>query len=89
MPNYLLVNDKAFDKVTQGHLCPTQYTRPSSLRCMSRCSTQVQRVGTEWNIDPSTSKSINQWERTLKETGTGISNCSNYETSRNASQILK
>ncbi|GFW47789.1 uncharacterized protein TNCV_2829771 [Trichonephila clavipes] len=36
--------------------------------------TRVQRhVRTEWNADPLTSKSIRQWERTLKDTGTLIS----------------
>ncbi|GFT20549.1 hypothetical protein TNCV_2183861 [Trichonephila clavipes] len=31
------------------------------------------RVLTEWNVDTPTSKSIYQWERTLKETGTLVS----------------
>ncbi|GFT73571.1 uncharacterized protein TNCV_4021711 [Trichonephila clavipes] len=36
--------------------------------------TRAQRgVRTEWNVDPPTSKSIHQWERTLKETGTLVS----------------
>ncbi|GFV41802.1 uncharacterized protein TNCV_3629531 [Trichonephila clavipes] len=32
-----------------------------------------QSVRTEWNVDPPTSKSINQWERTLRETRTLVS----------------
>ncbi|GFW21076.1 uncharacterized protein TNCV_2703161 [Trichonephila clavipes] len=28
------------------------------------------RFRTQWNVDPSTSKSVHQWERILKETGT-------------------
>ncbi|GFS64319.1 uncharacterized protein TNCV_3955221 [Trichonephila clavipes] len=35
-------------------------------------------VRIEWNVDPPTSKSILQWERTLKETGTLVSQTGNY-----------
>ncbi|GFV76105.1 uncharacterized protein TNCV_4671941 [Trichonephila clavipes] len=39
--------------------------------------THVQRrVRTKWNVDPPTSKSIHQWERTLKETGGLVSQTS-------------
>ncbi|GFU11945.1 uncharacterized protein TNCV_1484101 [Trichonephila clavipes] len=39
--------------------------------------TRVQpRVRTEWNVDPPTSNSIHQWERTLKETETLVSQTS-------------
>ncbi|GFU14547.1 hypothetical protein TNCV_3251671 [Trichonephila clavipes] len=31
------------------------------------------RVRTEWNVNPPTSKSIHQWDRILKETGTLVS----------------
>ncbi|GFV37331.1 uncharacterized protein TNCV_1376441 [Trichonephila clavipes] len=41
--------------------------------------TRVQRrVRTEWNVDPPTSKSIHQWDRTLKETGTLVSQTGKY-----------
>ncbi|GFT82066.1 DUF4817 domain-containing protein [Trichonephila clavipes] len=41
--------------------------------------TRVQRcVRTEWNVDPPTSKSIHQWERTLKVTGTLVSQTGKY-----------
>ncbi|PRD31362.1 UNVERIFIED_CONTAM: hypothetical protein NCL1_23717 [Trichonephila clavipes] len=38
-----------------------------------------QRVRTEWNVDPPTSKPIHQWERTLKETGTLVSQTGKYD----------
>ncbi|GFT90684.1 uncharacterized protein TNCV_4074661 [Trichonephila clavipes] len=41
--------------------------------------TRVQRcVQTEWNVDSPTSKSIHQWERTLKETGVLLSLTGKY-----------
>ncbi|PRD18371.1 UNVERIFIED_CONTAM: hypothetical protein NCL1_60814 [Trichonephila clavipes] len=41
--------------------------------------TRVQRrVRTEWNVDPPTSKSIHQWDRTLKEKGTLVSQTGKY-----------
>ncbi|GFX44548.1 hypothetical protein TNCV_4713741 [Trichonephila clavipes] len=40
---------------------------------------RVQRyVRIEWNFDPSTSKSIHQWERTLKEKETLVSQTGKY-----------
>ncbi|GFW32354.1 uncharacterized protein TNCV_675131 [Trichonephila clavipes] len=36
------------------------------------------RVRTEWNVDPPTSKFIHHWERTLKETGTLVSQTGKY-----------
>ncbi|GFX69326.1 uncharacterized protein TNCV_3565021 [Trichonephila clavipes] len=36
------------------------------------------RVRTEWNVHPPTSKSIHQWERPLKETGTLVSQTGKY-----------
>ncbi|GFX51919.1 hypothetical protein TNCV_3063361 [Trichonephila clavipes] len=40
-----------------------------------------QRVQTQWNVDPPTSKSIHQWDRTLKETGTLLSPQKNWQVS--------
>ncbi|GFV30434.1 uncharacterized protein TNCV_99091 [Trichonephila clavipes] len=38
----------------------------------------LRRIPTEWNVDPPTSKSIHHWERTLKETGTLVSQTGKY-----------
>ncbi|GFX06906.1 hypothetical protein TNCV_1202211 [Trichonephila clavipes] len=44
-----------------------------------RSVTRVQRcVRTEWNVDLPTSKSIHQWDRTLKETRTLVFQISKY-----------
>ncbi|GFY12478.1 putative DD41D transposase [Trichonephila clavipes] len=50
--------------------------------------TRVQRrVRTEWNVDTPTSKSIHQWERTLKETGALVSQTGKNIERKNEDQI--
>ncbi|PRD31118.1 UNVERIFIED_CONTAM: hypothetical protein NCL1_24363 [Trichonephila clavipes] len=51
---------------------PTSSEMKNIMKSM-RISRVQRRVRTEWNVDPPTSKSILQWERTLKETGTLVS----------------
>ncbi|GFV81438.1 uncharacterized protein TNCV_51621 [Trichonephila clavipes] len=52
--------------------CILWLTEFKSVPCVQR------RVRTQWNVDPSTSKSIPQWERTLQEKGTLVSQTSKY-----------
>ncbi|GFW51053.1 uncharacterized protein TNCV_3593351 [Trichonephila clavipes] len=52
------------------------YTLLSSTATNSANDTRRARI--EWDVDPLTSKSIHQWERTLKETGTLVSETGKY-----------
>ncbi|GFW21143.1 uncharacterized protein TNCV_2703811 [Trichonephila clavipes] len=59
-------------------------TQQQKVQCVLRLTefktvTCVQRnVQTEWNVSPPLSKSIYQWERTLKDTGTLVSQTVKY-----------
>ncbi|GFW40034.1 uncharacterized protein TNCV_5117171 [Trichonephila clavipes] len=50
----------------------TLVTEFKSVTCVQRC------VRTEWNVDPTTSTSIHQWEIILKETGALVSQTDKY-----------
>lgn len=47
--------------------CVLWLTELKSVMRVQRC------VRTEWNVDPLTAKSIRQWDGTLRETGTLVS----------------
>ncbi|GFV56873.1 hypothetical protein TNCV_3671471 [Trichonephila clavipes] len=44
------------------------------------------RVRTEWNVDPTTSKSMHHWERTLNETGTLVFQTAKGEVAKQFSE---
>ncbi|PRD31944.1 UNVERIFIED_CONTAM: hypothetical protein NCL1_21959 [Trichonephila clavipes] len=56
----------------QGSITGLQALQNRTITCVQR------RVRIEWDFDPPTSKSIHQWERTLKETGTLVSQTGKY-----------
>ncbi|GFV28899.1 hypothetical protein TNCV_754421 [Trichonephila clavipes] len=47
----------------QGLLCPTQYTRPWTLKCMSRCSSQMDNL----TGNPQGLMEIQQFRRLLSD----------------------
>ncbi|GFX07546.1 uncharacterized protein TNCV_5092571 [Trichonephila clavipes] len=70
---YLAISDDKLVTLTSLVKTWTQQQKVQCVLCLTEFKpiTRVQRrVQTEWNVDPPTSKSIHQWERTLKETVT-------------------